>query len=265
VLKKRIIGVVTVLDGWAVQSFGYRRHLPMGKVECVVENLDRWGADEILVLAIDRSRRGLGPDFETLRRLAGLNLATPLIYGGGIRSVEDGVTAVQAGADRLCIDALLRDDFQASLDLGEQLGAQALIAALPLSAGADGPLWHDYRRGTDTPLPSTLTEALRLGRFSEALLIDWRNEGSPESFDSSLVRSFPVQEDRLIAFGGLSSAGQIRPILDWPSVVAVGVGNFLSYREHAIQEIKDGLGLGSLRQAIYLDPLRSCPNTHSTS
>lgn len=29
-LKKRLIGVVTVKNGWAVQSFGYRRHLPLG-------------------------------------------------------------------------------------------------------------------------------------------------------------------------------------------------------------------------------------------
>ena len=48
-IRKRLIGVITVKGGWAVQSFGYARHLPLGRPEILAENLDRWGADEILV------------------------------------------------------------------------------------------------------------------------------------------------------------------------------------------------------------------------
>ena len=81
-LRKRLIAVVTVLDGLAVQSFGYQRYLPLGKPECLVENLDRWGVDEIFVQVIDRSARNLGPDLGLLLRLGSLGLETPLIYGG---------------------------------------------------------------------------------------------------------------------------------------------------------------------------------------
>jgi cyclase len=38
-LKKRLIGVVTVRDGWAVQSFGYGRYLPLGKPVLMVLKL----------------------------------------------------------------------------------------------------------------------------------------------------------------------------------------------------------------------------------
>ena len=89
-IQKRLIGVITVKQGWAVQSFGYRRHLPMGRPEVVAENLDRWGVDEILLQCIDRSRHGLGPDLALLERISRKGLATPLIYQGGIRSVEIG-------------------------------------------------------------------------------------------------------------------------------------------------------------------------------
>ena len=46
-LKKRIIGVVTVVDNIAVQSFGYQKYLPLGDPAILIENLDKWGADEI--------------------------------------------------------------------------------------------------------------------------------------------------------------------------------------------------------------------------
>jgi imidazole glycerol-phosphate synthase subunit HisF len=258
-LNRRIIGVVTVRDGWAVQSFGYGRWLPMGKPECVVENLDRWGADEILILSIDRSRRGLGPDFPTLERLARLNLATPLIYGGGIRSADDGVSVVQLGADRVCVDALLRDDLPAVLELSRRLGAQAIVAALPLSAKEGSLLWRDYRRQADTPLDPAVLAALHDGAISEALLIDWQHEGSPAAFDPELVRLFPARERQLIAFGGLSEPGQLAQVLAHPNVTAVGVGNFLSYREHAIQALKSAITGQPLRPAAYLRPARSCP------
>src|SRR5690554_2349668 len=106
-LRKRLIGVVTVRNGWAVQSFGYRRYLPLGRPECLVENLDRWGADEILVQVIDRSAGERGPDFDLLARLGRLGLETPLIYGGGVASADHAVRAIQSGADRVTVDQAL--------------------------------------------------------------------------------------------------------------------------------------------------------------
>ena len=55
-LKKRIIGTVLVKDNIAVQSFSYSKWLPIGKPECIVKNLDRWGADEIVVISLKRFR-----------------------------------------------------------------------------------------------------------------------------------------------------------------------------------------------------------------
>ena len=134
-IHKRLVGVITVKQGWAVQSFGYRRHLPMGRPEIVAENLDRWGVDEILLQCIDRSAAGLGPDLALLERINRKGLATPLTYQGGIRNVADGVAAVQAGAERIALDSLLRDHPQQAAALAVPLGALALLGALPLALG----------------------------------------------------------------------------------------------------------------------------------
>ena len=78
-LRQRLLAAVTVKAGRAVQSMGYKRYLPLGDVACVVENLDRWGADGIVVLSIDRQLEG--PDLKLLKRLSQLKLSTPLTYG----------------------------------------------------------------------------------------------------------------------------------------------------------------------------------------
>lgn len=250
-LKKRLIGVVTVRDGWAVQSMGYRRYLPVGKPECVVENLDRWGADEILVLAIDRSSRKLGPDFALLQKLARMGLSTPLIYSGGIRSAGEGVKVVQMGADRVAVDALLQDTPSEVEDMATRLGAQAVIATLPVSREGQNLTLLDHRkRQASGGLPAALALLAR-GVVSEALLIDWQNEGSRGGFDATLATLFPLRHVPLILFGGITEPGQIRPLLQHDHVAAVAMGNTLNYREHAVQQIKAALDAMPVRHPVF--------------
>jgi imidazole glycerol-phosphate synthase subunit HisF len=250
-IRKRLVGVVTVKDGWAVQSFGYGRYLPLGKPEVLVENLDRWGADEILLQCIDRWPLAAGPDLRLLDRVGKRGLSTPLIYAGGIRSAQDAVDVVQAAADRVAVDALLHDDLDQVARAGARLGNQAIIGALPLSRDAEGGLsWLDHRSRTERPLSAPLMQALTGGLISEALVIDWRHEGAANAFDETLLDLLPG-DFSLIAFGGISTPDQVESVLRRPRVVACGVGNFLSYREHAVQALKARTTALPLRPAHY--------------
>lgn len=249
-LKKRLVGVITVKDGWAVQSFGYRRHLPLGRAEVLAENLDRWGADEILIQCVDRSPRGAGPDLALLERVSRAGLSTPLIYCGGIATVEQAVTAVKAGADRICVDALLHDDLSIVAELGVPLGAQAVIAALPVSL-CDGEVrWFDYRTRSLSQFPRELLDLLASGAISEALVIDHDHEGNPGAFDQSLLDGLNLPTP-IIAFGGLSDEAQLRSVLARDAVVAAGIGNFLNYREHSVQRYRRALADLPLRPPVY--------------
>jgi cyclase len=253
-LKKRLVGVITVRQGWAVQSFGYRRWLPLGRPEVLAQNLDRWGVDEILLQCIDRSRHGLGPDFALLERIGKAGLSTPLIYAGGVSSPKQASAVVQAAADRVVVDALLHDDLEAVQRISAHLGAQAVIAALPLSQDAGTLQWLDHRSGARRDLPAPLLALLRDGVISESLVIDWRHEGQPGGFDDTLLQAFPLADVPLIAFGGLSEPAQMRRLLRTPRVVAVAMGNFLAYREHAVQSCKQQLGGIALRPPAYAGP-----------
>ncbi len=253
-IQKRLVGVITVRNGWAVQSFGYQRHLPLGRPEVLAENLDRWGVDEILLQCTDRSRGpngGLGPDLALLERITKQGLSTPLTYQGGIRNVADGVAAVQAGAERIALDSLLRDDPHAAAALAEPLGAQALIAALPLSQTAGGLQWLDHRNSRSSAVPTEVAAVLKSGAISELLLVDWQHEGQAGGFDETLLDAVGLPALPVIAFGGLSEAEQLRRVLARPQVVAAGVGHFLSWREHAVQHLKEALRGLPLRPATY--------------
>lgn len=249
-LKKRLIGVVTVKGGWAVQSFGYKRYLPLGKPEVMVQNLDRWGVDEILVQCIDRSAAGLGPDLDVLGKISKLGIATPLIYSGGISRREDAVKVVSQGADRIMVDAMLLDSPESVDGVARDLGTQAIIAHLPARVASGGLMALDHRDRSERPLAQWVAQ-LPHKWISELMVSDWQNEGSPDRFDERLLEIALHIDKPLLCFGGISEAAQVQRVLSHPQVVAVGVGNFLSYREHAVQIIKNGQRNQSMRMPHY--------------
>ena len=249
-LKKRLIGVVTVRNGWAVQSFGYRRYLPLGRPECLVENLDAWGADEILVQVIDRSVHDRGPDFKLLVRLGRLGLKSPLIYGGGIASADHAVSAIQSGADRLTIDQALHRDPNQVREMSARLGAQALIAAIPVRF-ADRVLRYDYLTRQCLHFDENIKELIAERVVSEMMLIDWQNEGGLTNFQPAWLGELPCPDVPLILFGGFTNPTLTRRFLEHPTVAAMAVGNLFSYREHAYQSYKKAAISSTLRPPIY--------------
>lgn len=252
-LKKRLIGVVTVRHGWAVQSFGFRRYLPLGRVECLVENLDRWGADEILVQAIDRSLGDRGPDVELLERLGRLGLETPLIYGGGISTVDHAVRVIQLGADRVVLDQALHRVPDEVRRMSARLGAQALIAAVPICFTVEPPgvLRHDYPSQKCLPFGDEVPALIADRVVSELMLIDWQNEGDVTGFDPGQLADLPCPKVPIILFGGFSDPRTTGRFLDHPAVAAVAVGNLFAYREHAYQAYKSAVASDMLRPPVH--------------
>ncbi len=239
---KRLIGVIAVENAWAVQSFGYKRTLPLGRPEMLAENLDRWGVDEIVILDFGRSRQGLGPDFKLLNRLTALGLGTPLAYGGGICSVDDAVAVIQTGVERICIDSLLHTVPKTVCDLAAHIGGQAIIGALPVKrANEQGLAWYNHRSGVISDLDTEIIGLFSEQYISEALLIDYRHEGIENSFDASIPSLFSeyINSVPLLLYGGISEFSQVETYLEYENVVGVCIGNFLNYKEHAIQQFKE--------------------------
>ncbi len=238
-LKKRIIAVVVVKNGIAVQSFGYKKYMPIGNPLNLIENFDRWGADEILVHVIDRSVNNSGPDFDLIKSIASLRLETPIIYGGGISSVDEGIKAIHLGADRLSIDTLLYNNLSVCSQLSDKLGKQALIGSIPVFESEKKLSRYNYIdakfNGIDK---SFFGQIVNDAIVSEFLLMDVINDGFRDSFNERLPDYFKEYNIPVICFGGISEDEQVIKILNKGNVSSVAIGNFLNYSENAIQKYK---------------------------
>ena len=248
-LIKRIIATVVVKNGWAVQSFGYQRYLPLGSPKCLVENLDRWGVDEILVLCIDRYACDAGPDFELLDQIGALGLSTPIIYAGGIRDAKDADKVLKSGADRICIDQLYYDNPTEVETIAEHLGVQAIILSIPMQIESGKLCRFNYLTKEIHPLKVEDLEN-KIDGISEILLIDHKSEGTPGAYDPNLVEMFPV-ELPIILYGGIWGVEKIATLFSHENVAAIAIGNPLNYQESTINNLRKELSSNNLREPYY--------------
>jgi cyclase len=102
-------------------------------------------------------------------------------------------------------------------------------------------LHFDYIHKSEGPLPPALLAAIDAKTVSEVIVTDWRAEGTETPFSLNLLEHFPTDRPQLIAFGGLCNPGIAARALAHPHCVAVAIGNYLNYREHAVQSYKTAM------------------------
>lgn len=234
-LKQRVVGVIVVRAGWAVQSIGFRRFLPVGRPEIAVEYLNRWGIDEIILLDIDATLAGRKPDFEAVGRYARFG-QVPLTVGGGISEVADIERLIRAGADKVALNWAARSHPELIAAGAERFGNQCLVVSLDAREVAPGR--HEvFARGGREPTGLTPAEAARracAAGAGEILINSIDHDGSGKGYDLELVRSvLEVVDVPVVACGGVGEPRHLLAGLQL-GVSGVAAANFFHFTEHSV-------------------------------
>ncbi|RZO96267.1 MAG: hypothetical protein EVA53_04120, partial [Gammaproteobacteria bacterium] len=91
-------------NNYCYLSYGWNFKRPLGRLNDVISTLDEYEVDEILIL---RPIRGANdPDWDSdIRELSNLNISTPLLFGGGIRSKEKLKDLQSLPVERICFSS----------------------------------------------------------------------------------------------------------------------------------------------------------------
>ena len=241
---KRLVASVFVKDGLVVKSYGFKKWKPCGNLITTLRNLDRWQVDEILLLDISRQSN---LDDQILRQIKDSKISTPLIYGGGIRILEDVYKLMDVGCDRLVLETLVLNNSPVVEEISKHFGKQALIASLVLNKdnSKNINLW-DYKY--NKPSSISLEKAIKItinSMVSEILLIDKKNEGSIGKFDLDLMNSIKTNNlknfnQKIIWFGGIDLDICKKLILS-ESTVGIAFGNSNFESELFIPKVRERL------------------------
>src|SRR5512142_3450865 len=126
---KRIIPCLDVKNGRVVKGVKFQNLRDAGDPVEAEARYDEQGADEVTYLDIAATQENRGTLVELVTRTA-KRVFAPLTVGGGVRSEDDFVTLLHAGADKVSVNSSAVKDPALVDRLSRIAGAQALVVAI---------------------------------------------------------------------------------------------------------------------------------------
>ena len=206
-LKTRIIPCLDVKDGRTVKGVNFVDLRDAGDPVALAKAYDEQGADELCFLDITASHEGRASMLDVIERTAD-QCFMPVTVGGGVRSPDDMVTLLAAGADKCAINTAAVTDPDLVRACARKVGSQAVVIAIDARREGDG--WGVYTHGGRKSSGRNAVEFAKLVAelgAGEILLTSMDRDGTKSGFDIALTKaitdavSIPV-----IASGGAGGA-----------------------------------------------------------
>ena len=224
-LAVRIIPTLLKRGAHLVKGKRFSADRVVGHVEQAARIHQARGVDELIILDIDATPSGRGPDFAAIESLTA-KCFMPLTVGGGVRSIADVEDLLRAGADKVAIRTLIDKEPDTVERICRRFGCQAIVAAvdyenrIPTLAAGTTPIW------------CTFLEAIGVG---EILLTCVEAEGTMSGYDTNMIEAVVAQVDcPVIAHGGCSGPEDMLKAIQ-AGASAVAAGALFQFTDHTPQ------------------------------
>ncbi len=194
-LAKRIIPCLDVMDGRVVKGIRFVDLRDAGDPVEQAIRYDRERADELIFLDITASHEGRASTLDMIRRTAE-SIFIPFTVGGGVRSVDDFLAILGAGADKVGVNTAALRDPTLIERAADRFGSQCVVVAIDarrVTGLPDGQLrWEVYTHGGRTPTGVDALEwAVRAEELGagEILLTSMDTDGTRAGYDLPLLET----------------------------------------------------------------------------
>jgi cyclase len=244
-LARRIIPCLDVAGGRVVKGVNFVDLRDAGDPVEVARRYDDQGADELTFLDITASSDERGTLLSMVESVAA-QVFIPLTVGGGVRTVADVRSLLNAGADKVSINTAAVQTPEFVQEAAGRYGSQCIVVAVDAKrvqgTPDDAPRWEVYTHGGRR---ATGLDALEWGRrmqsygAGEILLTSMDRDGTRVGFDLPLTRAFSDNLSiPIIASGGVGSIGDMVEGVTLGHADAVLAASIFHYGEHTVGEVK---------------------------
>ena len=210
-LAKRIIPCLDVENGRVVKGVNFVDIRDAGDPVEIAIRYNEQGADEITFLDITASHEGRDTTVHTVEKIAE-EVFIPLTVGGGIRTVQDIRTMLNAGADKVSINTAAIHNPELVRESAQRFGSQCIVVAIDAKRvdDVDGqPRWEIFTHGGRKPTGiDAVAWAVRMAELGagEILLTSMDRDGTKNGFELGVTRAITdAVEIPVIASGGVGT------------------------------------------------------------
>ena len=242
-LANRIIPCLDVESGRVVKGTNFVNLRDAGDPVEVASRYEREGADELVFLDITASHEGRDIMLDVVKRTAE-QIFMPLTVGGGIRTIDDIRSLLNAGTDKVSINSAACKDPEFVREAARKFGSQCIVVNIdPKRIQRNGhEVWEVHINGGRKP---TGLEAVRWAQEVEKLgageivLTSMDCDGTKDGYDIEMTKavseavSIPV-----VASGGAGSPDHLADAILFGKADAALAASIFHFGEYTIQETK---------------------------
>jgi imidazole glycerol-phosphate synthase subunit HisF len=243
-LKRRLIPVLLLKNGFLVRSYKFTRHQSIGNPVLQAERYNDWNVDELIYIDITRDDRydlrrsdqkvAEVTDIIQILRLVSRRCFMPLTFGGRIRSLADMEVRFENGADKITLNSACFEDPELVTRAAARFGSQAVVISVDVKATPEGGYEVYSHNGSQPTGWSPVAWAKRVEELGagEIFLNSIDRDGTGEGYDLRLIRdvvdatSLPV-----IACGGVGDYSHFVEGVAVGGAAAVAAANIFNFKE----------------------------------
>lgn len=231
-LRSRIVPCLLVHDKGLVKTVKFKEGKYVGDPINAVRIFNEKEVDELIVLDIDATAEGRGPNFEMIKSLA-IECRMPFCYGGGVSSVEDAMKIISLGAEKVALSAAAIANPKLVSEIAKAVGVQSVIVVLDVKKkllGGYEVYTHNAKKssGKDPIILAKLFESLGAG---EIIINSIDNDGVMKGYDLILLEKIRNETSvPLTIMGGAGSLTDIKEVIKKFKIIGAAAGSLFVFK-----------------------------------
>jgi cyclase len=233
VLRPRITPCLLVRNGGLVKTVAFGGGKFVGDPLNAVKIFNEKESDELIVLDIDATAKGVEPDLRMIAELA-VECRMPLCYGGGVKTTAQAKTIIGLGVEKVGISSAAVEDPRLVASIAAEVGSQSVVVVMDVRkrpGSSEYDVWtHNGRRHSGKVARQVAEEAEAQGA-GEILVNSIDDDGSMKGYDLALARHVrSATRLPMTVLGGAGSLADIGRLIDACGVVGAAAGSLFVFK-----------------------------------
>ena len=232
-LRPRITPCLLIRNGGLVKTVKFADDKYVGDPINAVKIFNEKEADELIVLDIDATASGAGPNVKLIAQFA-IECRMPLCYGGGIKTAKQASDIIGLGVEKIAISSAAVEDPRLIGDIAQEVGSQSVVVVFDVSLSANGTdyevMTRNARRRTGKAAMDAVAEATSLGA-GEIVVNAIDRDGTMSGYDLALAQRVRAATGLpMTMLGGAGSLADIGRLISTCGVVGAAAGSLFVFK-----------------------------------
>ncbi|NQU32458.1 MAG: imidazole glycerol phosphate synthase subunit HisF [Bacteroidetes bacterium] len=232
-LYPRIIPCLLVHNKGLVKTIKFKDLKYVGDPINAVKIFNEKEVDELIVVDIDASAKGVEPDYKMIENLAN-ECRMPFCYGGGIKTVEQAHRIFNLGVEKISLSSAAVENPNLISEIASRVGSQSVVVVLdvrkkPISSKYEVFIYNGTKSTGIEPIQFA-KEIQRLGA-GELVVNSIDQDGGMKGFDMVLINKIrEVVSIPVTVMGGAGKIEDIGSVIEQQGIIGIAAGSMFVFK-----------------------------------